>query len=145
MTTETKPPVVFWIISAIALAWNLMGLANFGMHSMITPEMIAEMPEAQKALYENSPGWLKIPYGVATIGGVIGAILLLMRNKLALPLFLISLVAVIIQMGYSMIASNAIEVFGLAQALIMPLVVIGISAFLVYYARKSMANGWIKS
>lgn len=144
MNQETKPPIVFWIISVIALLWNLMGVGAFASEFLITPEMMEGMSDAKRALYENSPGWLKIVYGVATISGLLGAIFLLLRKKLALTLFLISLVAVIIQMGYSMIASNAIEALGVNQAVVMPLVVICIAAFLVYYARKAIAHDWLK-
>lgn len=122
-----------------------MGVGAFASEFLITPEMMEGMSDAQRALYENSPGWLKIVYGVATIGGLLGAIFLLLRKNLALTLFLISLVAVIIQMGYSMIVSNAIEALGVNQAVVMPLLVIGIAAFLVYYARKAIAHGWVKS
>ncbi len=145
MNSANKVPVVFWIISIIALLWNLMGVGAFLFDSfMMTPKVIGVMEEPMKSFYENSPGWIKIPYGIATIGGLLGAILLLLRKKLALPVFVISLVAVIIQMAASLLATDAIEVLGMQQAVIMPLFIVAIGAFLVYYSRKSIANNWIR-
>ncbi len=140
----TKIPIVFWIIAGIGLVWNLMGLGMFASELMISPDVIEAMDEARRNLYEDSPAWLSIVYGIATICGVLGCILLLLRKKLAVPILLVSLVAVLIQMGYSILATNAVEVFGTTQAVIMPLGVIAIGAFLFYYARKSAALGWIK-
>lgn len=144
--SKSSVPVIFWIITAIAILWNLMGILNFLGTLYLTPEMLdmleAETP-GKKALHESSPSWLNIVFGIATIGGLIAAIFLLLRKKLAFPLFLISFVAVVIQMGYSMLATDAIEVMGMNEAVLLPLFVICISAFLVYYSRKSIANNWI--
>lgn len=144
MSTKTKVPTVFWIIAIIALLWNLMGVGAFLYDSFaITPEAISSMEEPMKSFYENSPAWLKIPYAIATFGGLLGAILLLLRKKLALPVFVVSLLGVLIQMGASIFATEAIEVLGMQQAVIMPLFIVAISAFLVYYSRKSIAMSWI--
>ena len=144
--SKSNVSVVFWVIAAIALLWNLMGVLAFAGDFLITPEaldLLDEQTPGYKALYESNPGWLKLFYGIATIGGLLGAIFLLLRKKIALPLFIASLIAVLIQMGYSMFATNAREVLGTNSAVIMPIFVICISAFLVYYTRKGIANQWI--
>jgi len=38
---------------------------------------------------------------------------------------------------------NAVDVMGTTNAVVMPLLVVCIAAFLLYYSRKSEANEWI--
>jgi len=140
--TTTKPTTAFWIIGIIALLWNLAGLIAFFGDVFITQETLAALPDAQRELYESTPSWLKVFYGIAVFGGTLGCILLLVKKSFAIQLFMISLIAILIQMGYSIFMTNAIEVNGLVS-IIMPIVVIGISIFLVWYARHTKAKGWI--
>ena len=143
MTTESKPTKSFLIIGIIALIWNLFGVMAFLMDVFITPEALAAMPENQRELYESNPGWMKIIYGIATFGGTFGCLLLLMKKASAKMLFIISLVAVLIQMIYSLVFTSAMEVYG-PTGLVTPILVIAIAAFLVWYDNKKKANGWLK-
>lgn len=139
---KLKLPTTFWIISIVALLWNLLGLMSFFVQLMMTDEAIAALPEAEKALYEATPGWLNVIYGIAVVTGSLGSISLLIKKSWAIPLFLISLVAVLIQMSYSIFLTDAYSVYGW-QSLMMPILVILISAFLWYYAKQCHAKGWL--
>lgn len=144
MTTSIKTlaPKSFWIISIIALLWNLMGTMTFFMEVFITPEALAALPDAERALYENTPPWLHIVFAIAVFGGTLGCVLLLMKKRLAVPLFIISLVAVITQMGYWLLINDVMAVHGPSSA-IMPLLVILVAAFLVWYSYNAKGKGWI--
>ena len=138
----TKPTTTFWTIGIIALLWNLSGVASFFMEVFITPEALATLPEAERALYETNPLWIKVVFAIAVFDGLLGCVLLLLRKALAIFIFIISLVAVLIQMSYSIFITNAFEVLG-PGSVAMSLLVIAIAIFLVWYARKSRAKGWI--
>jgi len=112
------------------------------MEVYITKETLAALPEAERILFESTPLWLKTVFGIAVFSGTIGCILLLLKKAWAIPIFIISLIAVAIQMTYSSIMTEAIEVYGIA-VLIMPIVVIAICIFLILYAKKAKARGWI--
>ena len=141
-TTKTKAPTSFWVISVIALIWNLMGFAAFLADMFISQEALAALPDAERTLYESTPVWLKAVYGVAVIGGSLACIFLLMRKSFAIQLFLISIIAILIQMSYSLFMTNAFEVYG-PVGIVMPLLVTGIGIFLLWYARRSKAQKWI--
>lgn len=143
MQDKQKIPVTFWIISVVGLLWNAMGVFNFGSQMAMTDEILAALPEAQRTLYESTPGWIRAVFGIAVIGGLLGCIGLLMKKAWSIPLFLVSLIAILIQMGYSWFATNAVEAVGPVMGIVMPLVVILIGAFLWYYARSSQRKGWI--
>ena len=138
----TKPTTTFWTIAIIALLWNLSGVASFFMEVFITPEALATLPEAERALYETNPLWMKVVFAIAVFDGLLACVLLLLRKALAIFIFIISLVAVLIQMLYSIFMTNAPEVLG-PGSIAMSLLVIAIAIFLVWYARKSKVKGWI--
>ena len=50
---STKPPKSFWILSGVALVWNLMGVMAYVVQSLMPDEAIAALPVAERALYEN--------------------------------------------------------------------------------------------
>lgn len=138
--TSNKPTISFWIISALALIWNLIGVMAFSMDIMMSEEALSAMPEAERLLYESAPAWSKFVYGVAVFGGTLGSILLLMKNGSAKRVFIVSFIAIIIQMGYSLLFTNAIDVYGVAGT-IMPATVALIGGFLVWYSNQSKSSG----
>lgn len=142
ITNLTKPTTGFWSISIIAILWNLSGVASFFMEVFITAEALAVLPESERALYETNPLWMKIVFAIAVFDGILGGVLLLMRKALAIPVFIISLVAVLIQMSYSMFMTDVAEVLG-SVSIAMSLLIIAISIFLVWYSRSAKAKKWI--
>ena len=138
-----KRPTWFWIVAALALLWNLFGVAMAWMQYSMTPDQLAQLPEAQRALHEAMPGWLWAVDGVAVVAGTLGSLLLLMGKRLALPVFWVSLVAVVVLFGYCLFPGRMLEVLGAAQALPMPILITVIALLLVWFARKSIARGWI--
>ena len=142
MTNQTKPDTSFWIIGVLALLWNLSGMMTFFMEVFITPEALAALSDAERALYETTPVWTKVVFAIAVFGGTLGCIFLLIKKTLAIQLFNISLLAVLIQMSYYLILTKAMEVYG-SVVLIMPLLVTAIALFLVWYSKKAMIKGWI--
>lgn len=138
-----KRPTWFWIVAVLALLWNLFGVAMFYMQYSMTPDQLAQLPEAQRTLHAAMPGWLWAVNGVATVAGTLGSLLLLMGKRLALPVFWISLVAVVVLFGYCLFPGRMLEVLGAAQALPMPILVTVIAALLVWFARRATVRGWI--
>lgn len=137
-----KPHITFWIISVIALIWNLMGIAAFIGDMSVTPESLTEMAPEIKSFYENNPLWNKIAYGLAVIAGTLGSLSLLLRRAWAIPLFILSLLSVLINNVYTFILSGATEYMTGTQASI-PIMVTIIAVFLWYYSKKCFKRNWI--
>jgi hypothetical protein len=138
-----KRPTWFWVVVVLALLWNVIGLAMAWMQYSMTPEQLAQLPEAQRELQAAFPAWLWGVDFVAVLAGTLGSILLLMGKRLALPVFWVSLVAVVVLFGYCLFPGRMLEVLGAAQALPMPILVTVIAALLVWFARRSIARGWL--
>ena len=138
--SNKKPEIAFWIIGIIALIWNLMGVAAYLMQAYMTEEDILALPIEQQALYADIPAWVTAAYALAVFGGALACILLLLRKKLATFVFIISFVSIVAQMSYNIFMTRAAEVYG-PGGLIMPLMVIIIGAFLVWYSKKKETQG----
>lgn len=141
---SVKPPMWFWIVSAVALIWNIMGVMAYLGSAFITEEMKAEMPSDQLALMENTPAWVTAAFAIAVWGGFLGCIALLLRKKWARPVLLISLIGIIVQMSYSFFMTNASEVYGQVQGVIMPVLLIVIGAALVLLAKTATNKNWLR-
>jgi len=141
---SVKPPLWFWIVSVVALIWNIMGVMAYLGSAFMTDEVKAEMPPEQLALMENTPAWVTAAFAIAVWAGLLGCIALLLRKKWARPILLLSLIGIIAQMFYSFFMSNASEVYGQVQGVIMPILVIAIGVALVLLARKAINKGWLR-
>lgn len=140
---KVKPPVWFWVVSVLALLWNLLGAMAYLSEAFMTDEMKAAMPSDQLELMENTPAWATAAFAFAVWGGVLGCIALLLRKKWAKPVLVISLLGILIQMGYSYFMTNAVEVYDTAQGVVMPILLIVICIGLVLFAKSAHKKGWI--
>ena len=142
MTNSTnKPTSTFWIISITALLWNIMGVSAYLGQAYMTNEVLAALPDAEQAYYTNIPIWVTAAFALSVFSGTLGCIIMLLRKKLAIALFIISLVTVLLQFVYNFILQKEMEI-SIAN-FIMPVIVIIIASFLVWYSKKSAENNWI--
>ena len=141
--SDNKVPRTFWAIAVPALLWNLLGVAAYISQVRRTEEAFAAMPEAERMLYMNVPVWATAAFAIAVNGGAVGCLLLILRRAWAFPVLVASLLGVIVQMYHSLFVANSIDVYG-PGGMIMPIMVLGISAFLVWYAVHARNKGWIK-
>ncbi|WP_299346833.1 hypothetical protein [uncultured Pseudoxanthomonas sp.] len=141
-TTATKRSVGYWIVAVFALVWNLIGVAMWYLQVSMTPDQLAAMPEAQRQVYEGTPGWINIVFAVAVLGGVLGALGLLMKKRWACTMFALSLIALLVQMIGAYVVTPAWAAYG-PVGLVMPVVLLLIALFLLWYANKAKARGWL--
>jgi hypothetical protein len=74
---------------------------------------------------------------------VLGCLLLLLRKSLAVPVFIVSLVAVVIQDIYVFGMTDAAAVFG-SSSVIIQTVVFVVAVLLVWYSRRATATGLLR-
>ena len=142
MSTTSSPTKLFWIISGIALVWNLLGVMAYLMQVTMSPEALQALPENQRALLESTPAWATGAFAIAVWGGALGSLLLLLRKKLATTVLIISLAGIIVQMFHSFFMSNSMEVYG-PGGLAMPIMILLIGIYLIWYSRKATEKGWM--
>ena len=142
MNAATRP-IWFWVVSALALLWNLFGLFSFCYHLTATPAVIAGWPEAQQQIALETPRWIFVPFAIATIGGVLGSLGLLLRRRWALPVLLLSLIGIVVQFTavYAITPTWALTGVGGAA---LPLCIALVGLFLWCFARNAKARGWLR-
>jgi hypothetical protein len=142
-TTPNKPATSFWVVSALALVWNIMGVMAYLAQVMMTPEALQALSAAEQEYYKTVPAWATGAFALAVWGGALGSLLLLLRLKLATIVFIISLAGILIQMFHSFFIGHSYEIYG-PGGLVMPIMILIIGIALIWYSRKVAAKGWLK-
>ncbi len=139
---QRSVPIWYWVIATVAVLWNLLGCAALAMELFAQEAMMESFTEAQKEWARSTPGWIYFVYVVAVFTGVGGSAGLLLRKGWSVWLLAISLVAVVVQMVYTMVIAGGLQVMGAGGA-IMPSLVIVLAAIFLVFAQFARAKGWI--
>ena len=139
---DTTIPRSFMLISAGALVWNLLGVAAYISQVTMSESALAALPEGERLLYETIPVWATSAFAVAVNGSALGCILLLFKKSWAYPVLFVSLLGVLVQMVHSIFIANSIEVYG-PGGMVMPVMVVLVSVYLVWFSRNARQKGWI--
>lgn len=137
-----KPPVWFWVVSVVALLWNLMGVLAYLQQAFMTEEALAALSEPERLLLETRPAWATAAFALAVWGGLLGCVALLLRKKWARPVLIISLIGILVQMIHSFFISKNLEVYGPGE-ISMPILIILIGVGLVFFARIATRKLWL--
>ena len=129
----------FWLIAIIALLWNGLGAINFAVQMM--PGTTDAYRASEQAIIASRPLWATIGFAVAVFGGTLGAILMLMKRRIAFQLFVLSLLGTIVAIADPLTRGVGFGVAEIIGIVAMPVV---LAAFLVWYARIAAQKGWIR-
>lgn len=140
---ENRVPAWFWIGAVLALAWAAIGCFAYVTQVSMTPEQMAALPEGQRQMFETMPGWVTAVYAIAVWTNLVGAVALLMRRSWARPLFIASLIAVLIQFGWSFLVAKVAEVVG-PSAYPLPVTIIVLGIVLVWFSGLAMKRGLLR-
>lgn len=135
--SSSRPASHLWIAIA-ALVWNLLGLMAFVMQVFMSPEQVAALPPADRAVYVATPSWLTAAFALAVGGGVAGSIGLLLRQRWAVTAFAVSLAALVVQIAGAYLTTPVWQASGPTGA-VMPVLLLAIGTFLLRHARRATA------
>ena len=134
-----KPHWSFWLLGAITLLWNVMGAINFIVQ--FNTEIVAAYRESERVIIADRPVWATAAFALAVFGGALGSLLLLLKKRFAYPVFIVSLLGVIVSMIHALSSGINFGVDELVGILLMPLAV---AAFLIGYAKYAERKGWLR-
>jgi hypothetical protein len=137
-----KPRSLFYVISSMALVWNLMGVFNYLGQVLMSDELLASLPKDQQLLYQDVPAWVTAAFAVAVFSGTLGAVFLLLKKKIASTFFILSFVGIVTQMSYGLLLDEKTDNYG-PLGLLMPLMIIAVGAYLIWYSKKAKENRWL--
>ena len=130
-----------WVIGIVALLWNCIGAFDYLMTQTRNAAYMSAFPPEQLAFFYGLPVWVIAAWAIAVWGGVLGSVLLLLRRRLAVPVFLVSLVAMVITTFQNWVLSNAAEIFPDTFSRVFSVVIFVIAAGLFLYARAMDKRG----
>jgi hypothetical protein len=137
-----KPSNLFWVISSIALVWNLMGVFNYLDQAFMTNKVLEVLPKEQQILYQDVPAWVTAAFAIAVFSGTLGSLLLLLKKKNASTFFIISFLGIMGQMSYGLLIDQSSDSYG-PMGIAMPIIIIAFGGYLIWYSRKANEHRWL--
>ena len=134
MIETVRTPWHLWVVGVVALLWNGFGCTDFTMTQTRGDAWLTSMgmTEPQLAYFHAMPAWTHVAWGVGVWGGLLGAILLLLRRKWATPVFVASFLGWLAGAIYAFGLSDGLEAMGSAWP--MQIVIGAACVFFVWYA-----------
>lgn len=135
-----KPSIVFWIVAVLALLWNGFGLFDYVMTLSNNEEYLAQYTEEQMAYWQGMPFWRLGLWTLGIAAGFVGAVLFIMRRKLATTLWLIAIASILLN-SVADLFMGGIEVLGLGMIAFGAAFVGGVQFLFWLYAKRQEKKG----
>ncbi len=133
-------PRHLWIIGIVGLLWNIMGVVDYLMTQTRNEAYMAKFSAEELEYFYGIPAWAVSTWALAVWGSLLGTVLLLMRRKLAVPVFLVSLLCLVATTIQNYGLSEGMAIMG-ATGLIFTVVIFAIAVGLYLYAKKMAKRG----
>jgi hypothetical protein len=149
MAPGTTAPKSLYVVGVLALLWNAFGCYDYIMTRLRDTDYLASMmptvdPNAMLAWVDAFPIWAQFGWGLGVWAGLLGAVLLLLRNRWAVQVFAASLVGAVLGLGYQILMAPPLPGAESAINDIMPFVIILVALALFLYARAMRAKGVLR-
>jgi hypothetical protein len=136
-------PLWFRVAAVILLLWGFAGCYACFQQFRLGAEAMGPATDYDRALYAALPVWYNAVYAVGVGTGMLGALALLTRSVIARPLYLISLVAVVIQFGWIFAMTDLIAVKGAAKVVPFPVLIFLVGACAIWLTGTARRRRWI--
>src|SRR5215212_10717422 len=101
-----RTPAHLWLVGGLATVWNAFGGYDYWMTKTENLEYLAQMggdPRELLAWIDGFPIWAQFGWGLGVWMGLLGSILLLVRNRYAVHALALSLVGAVLGLGYQIV------------------------------------------
>lgn len=133
-------PRHLWVVGVLAVLWNAVGAFDYFATQTRNESYMGQFTPEQLEFFYGFPAWLVAFWAAAVWGGVVGAVLLLMRKRASVPVLLASFLAMVVTAFHNFVLSNAVEVLGVGGVAFTVLIfVFGLGLWL--YARSMARAG----
>ena len=140
-----KTPWHLWLVGVTAVLFNAIGVFDFVMAMAQGSTYMARvgMTPEQIAHYMEMPPWMMVVWAVGVWGAMIGSVLILLRRKLAVPVFAVSLAAFLVSLLYTYVLTNGGEIMGQAMAITSG-VITALLLFFMWYSWMMTRRGVLR-
>lgn len=133
-------PAWFNLAAIAAVLFEAFGAYKYLVQVTTDP---GSLPIDQRDMLLAMPEWMTAAFAVAVWVGLAGALLLLMRRRVAAPLLLISFIAAIVQFGALLVVPALRNLVG-SDDLLVPFVILVICYAIWHFAWQARRWGWLR-
>ena len=130
----TATPWHLWAVGAVALLWNCIGAFDYTMTESRNAAYLAPFTPEQLAYFLALPKWVVATWATGVWGGVLGSLLLLLRQQRAPQVFAVSLAGMAITFLHNYALSDGIRIMG-GGAVVFSAFIFSMGVALLFYAR----------
>lgn len=141
---QESTPAHLWIVGVLALFLNGFGSLDYTMTNLKNPGWLAKMPADQLAYMATLPGWLTAFWAIGVWGGLVGAILLLMRNRYAVWALGLSFIGAIVGLGYQIFMTKRPPSMTVGMMNYVPWLIIILAGLFYLYAMNAEKKGVLR-
>ena len=138
---STQTPRHLWMTGVAALLWNCVGAMDYVMTQTKNESYMSSFTPEQLAFFYGIPALIVATWAIGVWGGVIGAIFLLLRKRVAVWIFLASLTGMVITTFHNYVLSSGMEVMGDVFSLVFTAIIFVIALSLYLYSRAMWRRG----
>lgn len=139
--TDTPTPWHLWVVGILGLLWNSVGAFDYLMTETKNEAYMSRFTPEQLEFFYGFPTWVVALWALAVWGGVLGAVLLLMRRRWAVPVFLVSFLSMILTTIHNYVIEDGLAVMGGPGPLLFSAVIFVVAVLLLLYARAMERRG----
>ena len=146
---RTRTPAHIWIVGILATLWNGFGAYDYLMTRMRNTDYLAGMmpqvdPQAVLAWVDAFPVYAQIGWALGVWGGLAGSLLLLLKGRVAVWAFALSLIGAVLGLGYQIAGAPPLPGAEGPTVELMPYVIILVAAALFLYAYMMDKKGVLR-
>ena len=134
-------PWHLWVVGVASLLWAAVGAMDYLMTQTRNEAYMSAFTPEQLEFFYGIPAWAVASWAVAVWGGVLGSLLLLLRRRHAMGVFIASLIAMLITSIQNFVLSNGLEVMGDPFSIVFTLIIFVVSVALVVYSWRMYQRG----
>ena len=143
---SARAPAHLWIVGILSLLWNAFGAMDYVMTRTRNMEYLGQMGDANAMLayVDALPMYGHIGWGLGVWGGVLGAVLLLMRSRYAVHAFIASLVGMVLSFGGQFLSAPPPAEMTEGMLKYVPLMIIALGLAQLWYAWRESKRGVLR-
>ncbi len=140
VVSEKRVPWHLWLVGILAVLWNLVGAFDYVMTQTRNESYMAEFTPEQLEFFYGFPFWVVTFWALAVWGGLLGAILLLLRKRLAVNVLLLSFVSMVITSIHNFLLADGLAIMG-GTGVVFSVFIFAVALGLWLYARGMAERG----
>jgi hypothetical protein len=127
-------PWHLWAVGTAGLLWNCIGAFDYTMTESRNAAYLAAFTPEQVTYFASLPAWVIATWATGVWGGVLGSLLLLLRQRRAQQVFAVSLVGMAATFLHNYVLSAGVQIMG-SGAVVFSAVIFTVGVLLLFYAR----------